>query len=492
MVPPHPNDGLMPVLDTPLRYRQMEPPSPYSESLYGAQTPRPPDGSPELSANVLEPREFPFPIIDPHNAKKPMSEFNDIATILRHRGKHQAKNQAFIILDSKGKELGSVTWDKLASRAEKVAQVIKDKSGLYRGDRVALVYRDTEIIEFIVALFGCFIAGVTAVPINHQDDYQELNYILNSTQAHLALTTDNNLKAFQRDLAIQKLAWPRGVEWWKTNEFGSFHGKRKGEESFTAADLAYIEFSRSPTGELRGVVMSHMTIMHQMACLAAIIASSPKREDDSKRDSYGDARIRPTSLLGEILLTYLDCRMGIGMILSVLQGVYGGFTTIWSVQAAVTVPGLWAHLITRYKATLLLGDYPGLKTVAYNYQYDPMVTRNFSKRHPVDFSSLRLVMIECISSDPEFHEILADRWLRPLGNLKAREIVAPMLCLPEHGGMVVVMRDWLGGEDHMMPLWDGNPEEVDRKELKELLLDKEALKTNDVVVVARVSPASEG
>ena len=184
--------------------------------------------------------------------------------------------------------------------------------------------------------------------------------------------------------------------------------------------------------------------------------------------------------------------MGIGMILSVLQGVYGGFTTIWSVQAAVTVPGLWAHLITRYKATLLLGDYPGLKTVAYNYQYDPMVTRNFSKRHPVDFSSLRLVMIECISSDPEFHEILADRWLRPLGNLKAREIVAPMLCLPEHGGMVVVMRDWLGGEDHMMPLWDGNPEEVDRKELKELLLDKEALKTNDVVVVARVSPASEG
>jgi acyl-CoA synthetase (AMP-forming)/AMP-acid ligase II len=95
-------------------------------------------------------------------------------------------------------------------------------------------------------------------------------------------------------------------------------------------------------------------------------------------------------------------------------------------------------------------------------------------------------MIECISSDPEFHEILADRWLRPLGNTRAREIVAPMLCLPEHGGMVVVMRDWLGGEEHMMPTWDGDPDEVDRKELKELLLDKEALKTNDVVVVAQV------
>ena len=75
-----------------------------------------------------------------------------------------------------------------------------------------------------------------------------------------------------------------------------------------------------------------------------------KREDEKdKRDSYGDARIRPASSLGEILLTYLDCRVGIGMILAVLGGVYGGFTTIWSVQAAVTVPGLWANLMTRYK-----------------------------------------------------------------------------------------------------------------------------------------------
>src|SRR5579859_2511220 len=342
-------------LDKPLRYHNPEPPSPYSGSLYGAQTPHPPDMSPpELSAPVLEPREFPFPIMDPHDAKKQMSGFVDIATVLRHRGQHQAKNQAFVILDPKGREVASVTWDKLASRAEKVAQVIRDKSGLYRGDRVALVYRDSEIIDFTVALFGCFIAGVTAVPINHQDDYEELNYILNSTQAHLALTTDNNLKAFQRDLALQKLAWPRGVEWWKTNEFGSFHGKRKGEEAFQAADLAYIEFSRSPTGELRGVVISHMTIMHQMACLAAIIASSPKKDDDQKRDSYnayGEGRVSVGRQAGEILLSYLDCRMGVGLIFAVLGGVYGGTTTIWSSQGAVTVPGLWANLITRYKGT---------------------------------------------------------------------------------------------------------------------------------------------
>ncbi|KAK8055821.1 hypothetical protein PG993_001048 [Apiospora rasikravindrae] len=175
----------------------------------------------------LEPREVPFAIHDPHDESTAMSAFDNIAAVLRHRGRTTAKLPAYWVLDAKGKEIASITWDKLASRAEKVAQVIRDKSSLYRGDRVALIYRDSEVIDFAIALLGCFIAGVVAVPINDLQDYQKLNLILTSTQAHLALTTDNNLKAFQRDITTQKLNWPKGVEWWKTNEFGSYHPKKK-------------------------------------------------------------------------------------------------------------------------------------------------------------------------------------------------------------------------------------------------------------------------
>ncbi|KAI1021351.1 hypothetical protein LB505_000256 [Fusarium chuoi] len=64
-----------------------------------------------------------------------MSKFDNIAAVLRHRGRTIAKKPAYWVLDSKGKEIASITWDKLASRAEKVAQVIRDKSSLYRGDR---------------------------------------------------------------------------------------------------------------------------------------------------------------------------------------------------------------------------------------------------------------------------------------------------------------------------------------------------------------------
>ncbi|KAI1488759.1 acyl-CoA ligase [Biscogniauxia mediterranea] len=474
----------------------------------------------------LEPREVPFAIHDPHDENTAMSTFDNIAAVLRHRARTTAKLPAYWVLDSKGKEIASITWDKLASRAEKVAQVIRDKSSLYRGDRVALIYRDSEIIDFAIALMGCFIAGVVAVPINDLQDYAKLNLILTSTQAHLALTTDNNLKSFQRDITTQKLNWPKGVEWWKTNEFGSYHPKKKDDvPPLSVPDLAYIEFSRAPTGDIRGVVLSHRTIMHQMACLSAIVQAVPGHGagdtfSRTLRDKNG--RLIGGGASSEILLSYLDPRQGIGMILGVLLNVYSGHTTVWVENKAVNSPGLYAHLITKYKATLMIADYPGLRTAAFNYQQDPMTTRNFKKGMEPNFQHVKLCLIDTLTVDSEFHEVLADRWLRPLRNPRAREVVAPMLCLPEHGGMVISVRDWLGGEERMgCPLKleldieseaeEEKDEEKDKEtpasssngfgsllgggtttkkerdasnDLSEVLLDREALKTNEVVVVA--------
>ncbi|KAK5089073.1 hypothetical protein LTR05_003297 [Lithohypha guttulata] len=502
-----------------------------------AQVPPPFLGAGQLAGGAavhlmpLEPRDVPFTICDPHDVNIEMMRFENIAMVLRHRAKTTPKQAAYWVLDNKGKELVSITWEKLASRAEKVAQVIRDKSSLYRGDRVALIYTENEIIEFTVALLGCFIAGVVAVPINDLNNYNRLNVVLTSTQAHLALTTEANLKNFQRDITAAKQNWPRGVEWWKTNEFGSYHPKKKGEEPpLVVPDLAYIEFSTAPTGDLRGVVMSHKTIMHQMATLTAMIttATSNSRNDTfnpNLRDKQG--HLVTGTRHGETILTYLDPRQSIGMIHGVLMNVYGGHTVYYIDQRTVETPGLYAHLITKYRVNLMVADYPGLKRVVINYQADPMTTRNFKKGMEPNFSTVKLCMIDTLTVDPEFHELLADRWLRPLRNPRAREVVAPMLCLPEHGGMAISMRDWLGGEERMgCPLIheadrDKQGEEADKKDsganssrtgfgssligggsksskkekviddLGEVLLDKEALKTNDVVVLAMGAEARE-
>ncbi|KAF2158667.1 hypothetical protein M409DRAFT_30831 [Zasmidium cellare ATCC 36951] len=472
----------------------------------------------------LEPRDVPFAVYDPHNNNIPMSKFDNIGAVLRHRGKMQARQPAYWVLDPKGKETASITWDKFTSRAEKVAQVIRDKSNLYRGDRVALVYRDTEIIEFAIALMGCFIAGVVAVPINNVNDYQKLSLLLTTTQAHLALTTDNNLKAFSRDISNQRLKWPTGVEWWKTNEFGSYHPKKKDTDTpLQVPDLAYIEFSRAPTGDLRGVVLSHRTIMHQMACLSAMVSTIPVSEhvdtfSSTLRASDGTFVV-PRQGRHEIIMSYLDPRESCGLILGVLLGVYGGHTTVWFESKTVDTPGMYAHLISKYRATVMVADYPGLKRAAYNYQQDPMATRNFKKNMEPNFASVKICLIDTLTVDAEFHEILADRWLKPMRNPRARDLVAPMLALPEHGGMIISVRDWLGGEERMgcpltiqeneedsddggnsspttangyTSLLDGTNSEKKkqkarkrhRSELSEVLLDKESLKTNEVVIIA--------
>lgn len=512
------------------RYSQSEVTSPTAQVAPPFLNPGQLAGGAAVHQMPLEPREVPFAICDPHDSHIEMSSFENIAAVLRYRATTNPKQAAYWVLDQKGKELVSITWEKLCSRAEKVGQVIRDKSSLYKGDRVALIYSEYEIIEFAVALLGCFIAGVVAVPINDLKNYNRLNVVLTSTQAHLALTTEANLKSFQRDITAAKLSWPRGVEWWKTNEFGSYHPRKKGEDPpLVVPDLAYIEFSTAPTGDLRGVVMSHKTIMHQMATLSAMMTSATSNTkadtfNPSLRDKQG--HLITGSRHGETLLSYLDPRQSIGMILGVLLNIYGGHTVIYIDQRSIETAGLYANLITKYKTTLLVADYPGLKRAVYNYQADPMTTRNFKRNFEPNFSSVKLCLIDTLTVDAEFHELLADRWLKPLRNPRAREIVAPMLCLPEHGGMLISMRDWLGGEERMGCSLthemdhDREMEEDEKKEgelhatksgfgssligggttkpstkvrstedLGEVLLDKEALKTNDILVLAMGSEA---
>ncbi|KAG4306401.1 hypothetical protein PORY_000389 [Pneumocystis oryctolagi] len=432
----------------------------------------------------FKPRGIPFSVFDQYNPSILMTRFNDIASVLRYRSKNSPKKKALIVVNGM-KEVGKITYNKLASRAEKIALMIKGKHELHQGDRVVLIYENSEIVEFAVSLFACFIAGVIAVPINNYDNFDELNEILISTQSHIILTTNANLKRFQKDLINKKFRLPPNIELWRTDNIGGYQPKKNEDTPpLRTDDLAYIEYSHSPIGEVRGVVVSHRTIMNQMTCLNSIVSTVPKNTKKNNNSKKNSSKKNTSTKNDQTIITYLDSRQTIGLIFNILFSIYNGDTTIWCPRQSILVPGLWATLITKYKATIILADYPGLKTVTFNYQDDPMTTRKFAKKYPIDFSSIRLCLINCISVDSEFHEIFADRWLKPLGNSGGHDIISPMLCLPEHGGMVISTRDWLGREEQMF-LDSSNSFNIPTKnELTQVLLNKEALKTNKIVVVA--------
>lgn len=390
---------------------------------------------------------------DPLNKNVRLTKFDNLPSILRHRAKTNVEITAFTVFGEKGKELQSITWGRLLSRSERVAQELREKSGLFRGDRVTLVYYENEHIEFIVALMGCFLAGLVAVPFG-PEYLAALPKVLQSTQCHLLLTSESTWKHIKAKSSVVSLT---NVTWWRTSDWDRY--KRGELPALQVPDLAYIDYSVSPLGEFRGVVLSHRTILHQMTCITAMSQSAGVLK--------GQTQLRPDKVLCS-----LDCRRSTGLIFAVLHSIYAGNSTYFISSRTMRIPGLYAYIISKYRMTVLLSDSSSLKSICYNYQDAPDSTRNYKKHFTIDLSSVRSCMIVANQVDAEFLMAFTDRWLTPLGNRRAREIVTPMLTLTEHGGMVIAMRDWLNLEN-----------DKDQGLLTRYFIDREALKQNRIVLM---------
>lgn len=434
------------------------------------------------SINKLHQQQFENIKLDPDSLDKPLyprlSNIDDheisLVRILQERATTYKAEQALLVLDNKGKEVSSISWDKLYLKAVKVAYEIRHKMSLKNTDVVILLYKEGEVAEFTVALFGCFMAGATAVPIHQDVSLHEVLDIINLTQSKLVLYSETVSKELERlNTAGSRITWPAKLAKWRTTDLGSarkselasWNSKHNSQDAKTKGDLAYVEFSRSPVGELRGIALSHRTISHQMSTMSLSLLSSPN-SDGIVRNSKDYRRNR------KVLMATLDIRFSIGLIMGILFAVYSGNNLIWAPQSVMEVQGLYANMISRYRASLLLTDYIGLKRVTYDYQQSPNSTRYFSKTQKVDFSSVKWVLVNSLTIDGEFMEILAYRYLRPLGCQQPENSIVPMLTLSEYGGMVMSMRDWLNcnGDEN-------------KGELASVLIDKDALSRNRINII---------
>ncbi|KAG0223249.1 hypothetical protein BGW42_006007, partial [Actinomortierella wolfii] len=407
----------------------------------------------------LEPRPILEPAID-DTTMTPMSRFLNILEILRFRGLYQGANKAFSVVDVKGRETASWTWEKLQGRAEKISQSIIEKTQLRRGSRVALVYRKSEIMDFLAAFFGCMMAGMTAVPINVIEEFAEMTYILTYTNAELALTTEYNHKALTRDLAMHKgVDWPLGVQWWKTDTLGSWHPKKKeGWPDIELPDLAYIEYSKAPNGELKGVAVSHRTVLSQCHAIKQALGTpqhaqqngSPvfmtsRTQSNATTDSMHtlpspaspSGRPMPDTFKGDTVLTWLEPRQQVGLVLGGLLGLYRGSHTIFIHSGVTDTPGLWQHCAQRYKITMALGDYEGVRELLRFRPGEDM------KQKMEPLTSLRKFLIDTVMVRPLLDQRFANEFLTDLGVPNPQQVVVPMSSLPEHGGMILSMRDHL-------------------------------------------------
>ncbi|KAG0327642.1 hypothetical protein BGZ99_007223 [Dissophora globulifera] len=417
----------------------------------------------------------------------PCLQFKHIGEAIRHWGQYAPEGNAFANLDGKGIECGSWDWAFALGRAEMIARAIHDKTQLRTGARVALVFRLSEVMEFVAAFFGAILAGVVPVLVNQIQDFSEMVYIMTSTKVELALTTQFNHKSLQKDLR-KGAAWPANVTWWQTDILETWAPKNSQERLPLANnDLAYIEYTKSATGELKGVAISHKNLISQCQVLYSSFSWRPALFRDKNGNYQTDPNLASTESSGPsskdrkkpthhsfpgTVMTWLEPRQQAGLTLGCIMGAFCGNFTVFMESGITAVSGLWAHSVAAYRCNIAFADYIGIRKLLRNFRINPQAT--ITPTRP-DLRFLRTVYVDTQSNNPVLNREFLDDFLYPLGmisrqdplfngvaasaaslensssstpNSKPKMVrsdvgVIAFLSLLEHGGMIVALRDTL-------------------------------------------------
>ncbi|KAF9129664.1 hypothetical protein BGW39_003957 [Mortierella sp. 14UC] len=416
----------------------------------------------------LEPREV------QHNKQDPCLQFKHIGEALRHWGQLMPEGNAFANLDGKGIECGSWDWSFTLGKAEMVAKAIHDKTQLRVGSRVALVFRISEILEFVAAFYGAILAGMVPVLVNQIQEFSEMVYIMTSARVELALTTQFNHQALQKDMRKGSL-WPAGVVWWQTDILETWAPKNGQQERSPIPDneLAYIEYTKSASGELKGVAVSHLNLMTQCRSLYSSflwrpalfrdkhnhLQTDPNHTADSSIAHSMDGKISPDKpALSGTVMSWLEPRQQSGLVLGCIMGVFCGNFTVFMETGITAVSGLWAHSVAAYRANIAFADYSGMQKLLKNYRLNPQATTTPSRP---DLRFLHTVYVDAQCNNVRLNREFLDDFLYPLGMIQRLCIskdalpgleeaskkcrsdlgLITFLSLPDHGGMIVSLRD---------------------------------------------------
>ena len=145
------------------------------------------------------------------------------------------------------------TYAELRSRAVRLAGGLRDKAGLKKGARVALVMSNRP--AYLEALFAIWHAGLAAVPVNAKLHPKEVAFILQDCEVSLCFVTDDLVEsiASAAAVAIRFVCVDRP-------EYDAMMGSAGPAESCDRDDLAWMFYTSGTTGRPKGAMLSHQNL----------------------------------------------------------------------------------------------------------------------------------------------------------------------------------------------------------------------------------------
>jgi acyl-CoA synthetase (AMP-forming)/AMP-acid ligase II len=189
-----------------------------------------------------------------------------LVELLDYRASRHPDDVVFRFLSGDGVEDAALTFQELRARARSIAAALAEYAA--PGDRVVLLVPPG--LEYVASFFGCLYAGVVAVPAyppNPRRADPRVHGIIADSQARVALVHSSLAARLESWLALGSA--PSEVRW---IDVSSLQGDETRASAFvaSASDLAMLQYTSGSTGDPRGVMLTHASLLHNSAVIHRI------------------------------------------------------------------------------------------------------------------------------------------------------------------------------------------------------------------------------
>jgi acyl-CoA synthetase (AMP-forming)/AMP-acid ligase II/acyl carrier protein len=253
--------------------------------------------------------------------------------VLRGRAEASATQRAFTFLGGGGSE-HSIDAGELDRRARGIA--VRLRAHLAPGDRAVLLCLPG--LDFVCGLFGCFYAGIVAVPTLPPDPTRlqrtlpRMLGVLADTGARAVVAT-SAIAAFAPLLAAHAPGLG-DMRWIATDHDDDVHAVPAGDEwrppDAAPHGLALLQYTSGSTGEPKGVMLTHANLLANSAVIQQSFGLSA--------DSIG--------------MSWLPPHHDMGLVGGILQPIFTGFPMVlMSPLSFLERPLRWLEAISRFRVT---------------------------------------------------------------------------------------------------------------------------------------------
>ena len=285
-----------------------------------------------------------------------------LVELIHHRAATQPHDCAYTLLSDRGRPEASITFAELAARATALAGRLAARAP--PGERALLLCPGG--IDFMVALCGCLLACIIAVPLmlpRRQSGRDASAGIVADCAPRLALAAGAVIEARRGELAERFASG--GLEWLAVDEAAAEAAAGGAPPRLLPApaadDIALLQYTSGSTSAPKGVVLSHANLLANLAMIRRAFGNTA-------RSTY---------------VSWVPLYHDMGLIVNVLQSLYVGSRCVLMAPVAfIQRPLVWLRAIGEYRAEIAGGP---------NFAFDLCVERYHAEQMAsIDLSGWRV------------------------------------------------------------------------------------------------------